>query len=40
MREKIKSLVIADVIFIALLTVSGMINGVLSNIVYFSGIFR
>ena len=36
MREKIKSLVIADVIFIALLTVSGMINGVLSNIVYFS----
>ena len=35
MREKIKKLVATDIIFLAFLTVSGMLEGVLSNIVYF-----
>ena len=34
MREKIKKLVVADIIFLALLTVSGMLEGILSSIIY------
>ena len=35
MREKVKKLVVADLIFLVLLMSSGMIEGVLSSIVYY-----
>ena len=35
MREKIKILVLTDIIFLALLMLSGMISGLLSTVIYF-----